>query len=107
MKAGPSGGVSLRGHIQMSKAKQEVLIVFTDGRSLRSPIEGWTLEDPRLYVKNKPIGMTPSPKYIFYTTVLEALADGWVLLAPPFPAAEPNPDPLRYHDWWLVRDVSE
>ena len=91
----------------------QVACVSTDGPTVRSEIDGWTFEDARLFVKkahasdpNKIlIGYTPSPKDIpHYTTVLEMLADGWKLLAPP--AHEKCESDGKQHEqwnWWLQR----
>lgn len=76
---------------------QEVLIVTSRGSTLRSEIIGWTREDPSKFVPGKPIGYTPSANFRkHYDTVMEALAEGWRLLAPPTGVDE-------YFVWWLVR----
>ena len=65
----------------------KVLIVSTSTSSLRSQIQGWSVEDSNLYVPNKPIGFTPGPDYNIVEnspkTILESLSYGWKLLAPP------------------------
>lgn len=75
---------------------QQVLRLLTVGGDLRDEVVGWGAEDPALYVPNKPIGMTPGPRFPSYGTVLEAMADNWHLLAPPASG------PLGW-SWMLVR----
>ena len=82
------------------KARQQVLNVGTIQASMRAPIDALTEEDPGLYVVGRPIGFTPSPRFPRYKTVLEAMADGWRLLAPPSLADD------GLWDWWLVREVA-
>lgn len=91
----------------------QIANVSTNGRTVRSEIDGWTFEDARLLVKrahaSNPgkifIGYTPSPKNIpHYTSILEMLADGWELLAPP--AHETWENEGKTHEqwnWWLQR----
>lgn len=79
----------------MSKC-QQVLIVVTGKDSLRSPIEGWTCEDPNVGVRD-PVGVTPPAGFNYtYPTVLHALGDGWQLLASPSYGS-------RFFVWWLTR----
>ncbi len=89
-----------------------VLSMGTTSPDLRSEVESWGSEDPRLYVHGKPIGLTPGtykspdcPRH--YKTVLEAMADGWKLLGPPSSAPIVNSDGETFpqYDWWLVKDV--
>jgi len=75
----------------------KVLICDTKQSCLRSEIVGWTQEDSNLFVKGKPIGYTPSPKYDHPKTILEALANGWKLLGAPVKET-PN-----YWTWWLQK----
>jgi len=89
----------------------KVLIVSTDRADLRSEIWGWTSEDSSKYVPNKPIGLTPGPSYdkdIWRpNTILEALAYGWKLLAPPkeyeLGTEEEYPNNIAF-EWWLTKD---
>ena len=77
----------------------EVLICSTYGPSLRSEIWGWDHEDAKLYVGNKPIGYTPGPRHaVAPDTILQALSEGWRLLAPPRQEAEND------YIWWLTRE---
>lgn len=84
---------------------QKVYVLMTTRPTLRAEVEGWGGEDSALYVPDKPIGMTPGPKFPLYKTVLEALADGWKLLAPPV-LVPPEPRGITVYtwDWWLVKE---
>lgn len=84
---------------------QQVLIVSTEQDSLRSEIYGWTHEDPSLYVRGKHIGHTRSAIGRRPKTVLEALADGWSLLAPPraFDPGIENCIDVAHYEWWLTK----
>lgn len=75
-----------------------VLIVNTSSPSLRAEIYGWGEEDSCLFVRNRPIGLTPGPKITYSPkTVLEALADGWKLLGPP------QTENRTLYTWWLTK----
>lgn len=78
----------------------KVMVVSTYEADLRAEIWGWKEEDSSLYVPNKPIGMTPAPKYSAPGTVLQALAEGWRLLGPP--QIEGHYNEGTAWDWWLV-----
>jgi hypothetical protein len=79
---------------------QQILILSTDRRSLRAAVFGWDAEDSNLFVADKPIGMTPAPRFnCAYATPLAALADNWQLLSPPVAVSDG-------YEWWLTRDVS-
>ncbi len=84
--------------------KQKVLTLTTEGSGLRSEVIGWGGEDPNLYVPYKPIGMTPGCELPQYDTVLQAMADGWHLLAPPEELSEKL---SRWWMWWLVMPAGE
>jgi hypothetical protein len=80
---------------------QQVMIVSTTRPDLRDEIFGWTVEDPNLFVPGKPIGYTPHARDLSRPgTVMEALAFGWRLLAPPTEDKD-----LEGWTWWLVRDA--
>ena len=91
----------------------QVASVSTNGPTVRSEIDGWTFEDANLLVKKAHtsdpgkifIGYTPSPKDIpLYTSVLEMLADGWELLAPPARETwEADGKQHKQWSWWLQR----
>jgi hypothetical protein len=67
---------------------------------LRDELVSCTFEEPRLYVRDKPIGLTPPvngvPKY---GSVLEMLADGWKLLGPPVLRFETQ------YEFWLTKEM--
>lgn len=80
---------------------QLVLFMTTKGDGLRSEAIAWECEDPREFQFGKPIGYTRGPKFNYtYDTVLEALANGWKLLAPP-----EKGEGETY--WILVRELSK
>jgi hypothetical protein len=89
----------------------QVASVSTNDATLRSEIEGWTFEDADLLVHRAGpsgklfIGYTPSPKDIpLYTCILEMLADGWELLAPPQRETwEADGTQHVQWGWWLTR----
>jgi hypothetical protein len=94
----------------------QIASVSTNGQSLRSHIEGWSFEDSDLLVKkfqrsddlNIFIGYTPSPTNIpYYGTVLEMLADGWLMLGPPIDERWTTEEGLKIDQWgwWLTRDT--
>jgi hypothetical protein len=83
--------------------------VQTDGHSMRSKIDGTGMEDPRLFVRGKPIGLTPSPRCCYLgATVLEMLADGWRLLGPPRDTSFTTEEGKRWEqsEWWLTLEVA-
>lgn len=91
---------------------QQVLTCSTRQASLRDEIIGWGGEDPTLFVVGKPIGNTPGPCNNLYEklwhpeTIMEALAMGWKLLAPPTAVSYKNETRISiFHEWWLVREV--
>lgn len=79
---------------------QKILLLMTTHSDLRSEVQGWNCEDSSLYVKDKPIGMTPSPTSFFYKSVLEAMADGWRLMGPPVRSLI---NEVEVYDWWLEK----
>ena len=84
---------------------QQVLIIETETESLRAACVGWTYEDSNLFIRNKPIGYTPSRTKYTPKTVLEALADGWKLLSPPICSTYHfKHSDHTYYSWWLVKD---
>ncbi len=93
----------------------QVASITTTGPSLRAEIEAWTFEDSALFVdrvheSTAPrvhIGYTPSPKVPCYGTVLEMLANGWQMLAPPtqqesYTSSETGRLVPQW-SWWLTR----
>lgn len=79
---------------------QQVLEMTTMRPTLRAPVMGWNAEDPRGFVRGKPIGYTPGAGfYHMYDNVMAALADGWKLLAPPARSE------AQGYEWGLVREV--
>jgi hypothetical protein len=97
----------------------QVATVSTEKPSMRDQIHGWTFEDASLFVRKAArgwparvfIGHTPAPKSIpTYETILEMLAEGWRLLAPPVLCSTPRTDgsaPYVCYEWWLTRDRQE
>jgi hypothetical protein len=85
---------------------KQVLIIQTAQCDLRSATDGWTHEDPSLYVKGKEIGYTPTPwTQKKYSCVFEALADGWELIGPPVFIHSANTSHfLDAWDWWLTKE---
>jgi hypothetical protein len=85
--------------------------LMTSRCSVRAEVEGWGFEDSSLLVRGRHIGMTPSPKRIpYYKTVLEALADGWVLLGVPVREVYPREEGVRdteveLWNWWITRST--
>lgn len=84
----------------------QVLVVSTDRASLRDEIWGWSWEDSKCYVHDKPIGLSPSwdrginrPEP---TTVLQALAEGWKLLSAPAKYTY-SVSGQEWWEWWLTR----
>lgn len=95
----------------------QIASISTSAPNVRNEIDGWTVEDPSLLVRRSHssnprkifIGFTPSPKDIpLYTCVLEMLADGWELLAPPTREEWPGGDGASHEQWswWLRRAIS-
>lgn len=94
----------------------QVACVSTNRPTVRSEVDGWTFEDASLLVrKTLPsdphkifIGYTPSPKpddIPLYTSVLEMLADGWMLLGPPERETwEADGEQHEQWSWWLQRE---
>lgn len=84
----------------------KIASVCTDGPTVRSEINGWGYEDSDLYVRGKHIGATPSPREHHHGTILEMLADGWKLLAPPADESFTTEDGRRIeqHEWWLTKE---
>lgn len=81
---------------------QKLLIIETEGPTVRSPAVGWSSEDPTVVRRRERIGLSPSwdpgePRPPSYDCPLKALADNWHLLGPP----------QHIHDsmweWWLVK----
>jgi hypothetical protein len=85
----------------------KVLTVTTDRGDLRAEIIGWSCEDSSMYVPNERIGMTPSPlNECHVTTVLQALAEGWEMLAPPTRYEDETSG--EYWGWWLIKpDINQ
>lgn len=86
------------------------LIVETNGDSLRSKIMAQTIEDSELFVPEKPIGYTESPHIRMYDTILEAVANGWALLAPPSKINQEDKLPSERcayisYVWWLTKNA--
>lgn len=80
----------------------KVLIIETEGGSLRSKAIGWGEEDSDMFAPGKPIGLTPGPiPRSCPETVLEALADGWRLLGPPTRFESDTRDDWK---WWLTKE---
>ena len=76
--------------------RQQVLVMVTEGHTLRSEAVGWTHEDGTL-VQPGAIGHTRGPRpYAAPATPLHALGDGWSLLAPPTREGAES-------TWWFVR----
>lgn len=87
---------------------QKILTVTTDGNTLRSEIVGWTCESAALW-RPGPIGATPSPRgQRSYGTPLEAMADGWTLMAPPTSWEDDRGKGGRWtmFEWWFTRTES-
>lgn len=95
----------------------QVASVNTNGPTLRSRIEGWSFEDSDLFVRRATrghpddvfIGYTPSPNNIpHYETVLEMLADGWLMLGPPTDERWTTEEGLKIDQWgwWLTRTAA-
>lgn len=81
----------------------KVMTVSTAAPSLRDEIFGWSLENSDLFVRDKPIGRTPTPLSGPYpNTILEALHDGWKLLGPP--TRIKHDDGTESWEWWLTRE---
>jgi hypothetical protein len=88
----------------MSGEVEQVLVMHTYGRGMRSEAFGWTAEDPRNVRRDKPVGYSLSWDHrregaYTYDTPLHALAAGWRMLAPPEQFDGDN------HEWWFVRTV--
>ena len=82
---------------------REVLIFTTGEPSLRSEVIGWTHEDPSLFVRDKPIGYTPAPRYNYSPkTAMQAMADGWELVTAPTREVEENGE--EYWTWWMTKE---
>jgi len=79
----------------------KVLVVSTSSPVMRAEIWGWSIEDSDLYVRGKRIGNTPSPCCHLPNTILEALADGWKLLGPPY--LDLDPEVIDW-TWWLTKE---
>jgi len=80
----------------------KVLVVSTSSPSMRAGIWGWDEENSDLYVRNKPIGFSPSGSSYSPNTILEALADGWKLLGPP--QVEKAAKHVEFWTWWLTKE---
>jgi hypothetical protein len=63
--------------------KQKILTMSTTKPTLRSAVDGWSIEDGNMVEPNKPIGLSGSPNCPGYFTPLHAIGDGWRLLGPP------------------------
>lgn len=92
----------------------QVASVSTNGPRLRSSIDGWSFEDSDLLVQRRHrehdphifIGYTPAPAGIpNYGTVLEMLADGWLMLGPPTDEHWTTEEGVKVEqwEWWLTR----
>lgn len=80
---------------------RQVLVMSTNDASLRSDAWGWSCDDAALFKPGEPIGMTPGPRFPYaYATPLEAMWDGWRLLAPPERCKDGK---QIYAEWWFVR----
>lgn len=79
---------------------QQLLTALTAGKNIRAKIQGRTVEDPSLFPGWHSKQSTPNFSLRWYESILEAMADGWKLLAPPQWSADEEG-----WDWWLVRDV--
>lgn len=80
----------------------KVLIASSNNGDLRSEFWGWTEEDSDLFVPNKSIGMTPSPKYEHPKTAMEALHNEWKLLSPPI--KEHCEQIGEFWTWWFTKE---
>ena len=90
----------------MTETRQQVLIAQSDSPSLRDEFNGWSYEDPWLFVPGKHIGATPGARFPLPNTPLEALARGWKLLAPPSEYTETYADgDEQQWEWWFVREA--
>lgn len=83
----------------------KIMIASSRNDSLRADFEGWTEEDSNLFVPNKPIGMTPSPKYESPKNALEALSTGWQLLGPP--SKDYCEHTGVFWNWWFIKPSSD
>lgn len=84
---------------------QKILIMSTDGETLRDANIGYSCDDGDLMAETirkrglqVPVGYAPGMNIPFYATPLHAIGDGWRLLAPPLAY---NKD--RY-EWWFTKD---
>lgn len=84
--------------------KMKVLVLSTDRADLRSEVWGWNAEDADLFVFDKAIGHTPDALHLTsnINTPLEALAEGWRLLAPP--AEYSYDENCTAYVWWLTKE---
>lgn len=94
------------------KTIQVVMTCETESESLRDEIYGWSFEDPRLFQAGRHIGHMPEPHFPRPKTVIEALAMGWKLLAPPKvirinTVSVKNGERVAdgQVDWWLVKEM--
>lgn len=92
---------------------QKIITLETCSPSLRHEVVGWGGEAADLYVPHRPIGLTPCLHFTAYKTVLEAMADGWKVMAPPrdvsFDRTKVNDgmvikEKIPYFEWWLTKD---
>jgi hypothetical protein len=77
----------------------KIMSAVTNRPDIRSEIYAWTEEDSSQFVPNKPIGLTPGPKYYESPkTIMEALSNGWELLGPP-----QEHEGKSWCTWWLCK----
>jgi hypothetical protein len=92
----------------------QVATVSTRAASLRSSIDGYTVEDTKLLVRKQPpqpspgkifIGYTPTANALpAYDCILHMLADGWKLLGPPQREEHEVGECPEQWEWWLERE---
>lgn len=80
------------------KKYQIVLVMYTRGNMMRSAAHKWDIESGLPTHNDCVYAQQESSLVKKYPTVLQALADGWHLLAPPNGEG-------HYYSWWLTMSV--
>lgn len=88
---------------------QKILMMTTEGSSLRSSVDSWDHEDGDAAVDklHSPVGLIGSNEPIWSPTPLHALGHGWRLLAPPTENKNYLTNPMagkKYFDWYFTKD---